>query len=200
MTATTADTAGLSESWSVAARAVQQAAVKYAQHGWPVLPGSAWNGRRFVVPGTLKITDGVRPSVARNLATTDVTVVARWWNADTRMEPSVLVRSGQAFNLVSVAFDLAQRVMSLMEAAGQTAPVLYQPDLGRACFFVRCEPLLTGAFGRPGQVVAVAPGDWVGVPPTRTGNSAHIRWWSTPELAAWSPIDVPALSDTLKAA
>lgn len=176
---------------------VYRAAMSYAEHDWPVLPGSSWNGRRFVIPGTFKTTDGLRPLVARNLASSDLETVTRWWNADTCLKPSVLLRSGEAFNLVSVAFELAQAAISVMDAHCQAGPVLYRPDQCRAYFFVRCEPLLSGECGRPGEVMAMSPGEWVTAPPTCTGNHAYVRWWCTPGSVSWCPVDVAVLADAL---
>lgn len=200
MTASAAETAGLSGFDGDERSAVYRAAVSYAEHGWPVLPGSMWNGRRHVVPGTLKVTDGPRPLVARNLASSDVDTVTRWWSADARLEPSVLLRSGETFNLVSVAFGLAQDVIPAMEAQRQAGPVLYRPDEGRAYFLVQCETVLFGEFGKPGEVIAIAPGEWITAPPTRMGNAANVRWWSTPESVDWCPADVDVLNEALTAA
>lgn len=200
MTVSAADTAGLSGFGCDEPSAVYRAAVSYAEHGWHVLPGSAWNGRRHVIPGTLRVTDGPRPLVARNFASVDVETVTRWWNADTRLDPSVLLRSGAAFNLVSVAFDLAQAVIPVMEAKSQAGPVLYRPDEGRAYFLVQGESELSGQFGKPGEVVAIAPGELVAAPPTNLGNTATVRWWSTPESVSWYPAEVGVLGESLAVA
>jgi hypothetical protein len=171
--------------------------VSYAEHGWPVLPGSAWNSRRHVIPGTFKVTDGPRPLVARNLASTDVETVTRWWSAHTHLEPSVLLRSGEAFNLVSVTFELAQATIATMAAHTQTGPVLYRPDQRRAYFLVQCGPLLPGQFGKPGAVIAITPGEWTVAPPSRTDNQAHVQWWSTPKSTGWQPTDLAVLAEML---
>jgi hypothetical protein len=179
----------------------EKAAVLYAAHGWPVLPGSTWNGRRYVVPATLKVTDGLRPWVARNLASSDVGTVARWWSADTRLAPSVLLLTGGAFNLVSVAFELAQDVLATTTFLNNAGPVMYRPDEGRAYFLVQPGPTQFDDLDiAPGEVANVAPGEWVAAPPTRTGNGVNVRWWSTPESVNWRLTDVAVFSEALAVA
>ena len=70
------------------------AAIQYAEHGWPILPGSAWSSDRYVNPRTARATRGLRPLVARKLASADISTVTRWWKGDTSLVPSVLVRCG----------------------------------------------------------------------------------------------------------
>jgi hypothetical protein len=65
------------------------AATEYAEHGWPVLPGSAWNGRRYQIPGTNRITDGVRPTVPRNYATTRESTITEWWGLRGPLVPTI---------------------------------------------------------------------------------------------------------------
>lgn len=200
MSGAAAQTHGLDE-WNADKRSeVEKAAVLYAEHGWPVLPGSTWNGRRYVIPGTLKVTDGLRPSVARNLASSDIDIVNRWWSADARLVPSVLLRSGDVFGLVAVAFELAYEAMTTTEFRSHAGPVMYRPDQGRAHFVVRPDRALCGDFGKPGEVTAIASGEWVAAPPTRTGNGVNVRWWSTPESVNWCPVDVAVLADALAVA
>lgn len=201
MSATAVENHGLNEQTTERLSEQEKAAVLYAAHGWPVLPGSTWNGRRYVVPATLKVTNGLRPWVARNLASADVATVTRWWSADTRLAPSVLLLTGEAFNLVSVAFELAQDVLATTAFLDNAGPVMYRPDEGRAYFLLQPGPIQFDDLDiAPGEVANIAPGKWVAAPPTRTGNGVNVRWWSTPESVNWRLPDVAVLYEALAVA
>ncbi|MGP4014280.1 bifunctional DNA primase/polymerase [Saccharopolyspora sp. 5N708] len=168
------------------------AAIRYAGHGWPVLPGSAFNGRRYVVPGTRKVTDGVRPLVARNLATTDPEQAARWWQgADDRVVPTVLLRSGPAFGFVSVAANLAKLALRTGVWQSQPGPVLYREDLVRAYFLVSAGNLAISGH-QPSEVVELARGGWVVAPPSRTFG-VDVVWWVAPETVQWEAVQASVL-------
>ncbi|MGW5643696.1 bifunctional DNA primase/polymerase [Saccharopolyspora sp. NPDC003762] len=162
------------------------AAVQYAGNGWPVLPGSVYDGQRFVEPGTRKVTRELRPVVARNLATTDPEQAARYWAvADERLVPTVLLCSGPAFRLVSVAGNLAQWVLKTEIWESQPGPVLYRGDLGRAFFLVDNRELSVRG-PQPDEVVELARGDWTAAPPSRT-RGVNVIWWTAPENVDWCP-------------
>lgn len=91
-----------------------RAATAYAERGWPVLPGSVWDGRRYVVAANYRPTDGLRPVLPRDQACTDVATVARWWRVTTALAPAVLVVTGRAFDAVSVSRDLAVEAVQTM--------------------------------------------------------------------------------------
>ncbi|MCI2420103.1 bifunctional DNA primase/polymerase [Saccharopolyspora sp. K220] len=175
------------------------AAVRYAEQGWSVLPGSAFNGRRYVVPGTVKVTDGVRPIVARNLATTDPEQAARWWQvADDRLVPTVLLRSGPSFGFVSVAANLAKLVLRTEVWQSEPGPVLYREDLVRAHFLVDSHELSVSGH-QPGEVVELARGEWVAAPPSRTFGG-DVVWWVAPETVEWCPVNASVLGAALTVA
>lgn len=182
-------------------RLVADAAVAYAEHGWPVLPGSAWNGRRFVVPGTTQRTDGIRPLLGRNLATSDVGTVRSWWNVDSRLVPSVLLRSGECFQLVSLVSRLADRVVATDEFRRAPGPVI-RSILDRQTFFlVEVDQRIPRVAGlASGDAVAYPSGDWVAAPPTRVGNDSYLEWLHSPESAGWRPVAASVLTASLTVA
>jgi hypothetical protein len=182
-------------------RRLVDAAVAYAEHGWPVLPGSAWNGRRFVVPGTTQRTDGIRPLLGRNLATSDVGTVRSWWNVDSRPVPSVLLRSGERFQLVSMVSELTDRVIGTDEFRGAPGPVIRSIGDSHAFFLVEANQRLPRVPGlAPGDALAYPPGDWVAAPPTCIGNDSCLEWLHSPEFADWRPVAASILTAALTVA
>ncbi|MGH3569370.1 MAG: bifunctional DNA primase/polymerase [Pseudonocardia sp.] len=113
-------------------------ALSYAEHGWPVLPGSAWNGRRYQVPGSpTRHTDGIRPTEPRNYATTDPDMISGWWSPrGDRLFPTVLLRSGLAFDVFSVEREIAATAIRDVRFRSSAGPVIFRPDQGRAYFMV----------------------------------------------------------------
>lgn len=176
---------------------VCRAALTYAEHGWPVLPGSAWNGRRFVIPGTMHVTDGIRPSVPRNHATTEAAAITAWWDVTGRLVPSVLIRSGLSFDVVSAPRSIGERVVREEKFRRNAGPVIYRIDTGRMFFIV--EPDERPSPNEPGGIELLRSGSWVVAPPTRV-RGANVRWWVSPEYANWRPATLSVVWEALKLA
>jgi hypothetical protein len=176
-----------------------RAALRYAEHGWPVLPGSIWNGFRFFIPSSRLVTNGVRPAIARNLASTDVRTVARWWGADAGWVPSVLLRSGPAFTIVAMPAPLGRRVLDSAEFRGRRGPVGYRPDLHRAYFIVQAgqSETISNHTARH-DVEVLSPGEWIPAPPTRLGDDAVVQWWCTPESVDWQPASLSRVDSAVR--
>ncbi|GAA0534971.1 hypothetical protein GCM10011581_48380 [Saccharopolyspora subtropica] len=178
---------------------VEKAAVRYVQQGWRVLPGSAYDRGRFFSPFTGVLTDGVRPVVARESATTDETAVARWWAAGGRWVPSVLLCSWAEFRFVSMPRYLAHAVLLSEAWRSRPGPVLYRGDRGRAYFVVAGERRLAEDCVPPAEVEEMAVGEWVVAPPSRV-LGVHVTWWIAPERVRWDPVPAELLRDALSSA
>lgn len=175
------------------------AALEYAEHGWPVLPGSAWNGRRYQVPGTNKTTDGVRPTVPRNYATTHAGTITGWWSADDKLVPTVLLRSGLAFDVLSVARSLAEIALQHPAFHNNAGPVVFRPDQGRAYFIVTPGEIPPSGFGgEPGEITLLESGSWILVPPARTGPGVNVVWRVMPKSIEWKVARSDVVRDVLK--
>src|SRR5690606_14411355 len=152
-----------------AGEVLAKAAMEYARRGWPVLPGSAWNGRRFVA-GSGMITRGLRPTVPRTFASSDPLQVSRWWGSDQEREPSVLLGVGGAFDVVSVDADAAAELLFTRAFQSDGGPVMFQPHVRKAqCF------LTPGATRQLKTVAAPAirpwpPGSRIAAPPSTGGQ------------------------------
>lgn len=132
----------------------------------------------------------------RGIATTDPVQAARYWaTANERLLPTVLLRSGTAFRLVSVAGNLAQWALRTEMWESQPGPVLYRGDLARAYFLVDKRELSVSGH-HPDEVVAMTPGDWTAAPPSRI-RGVNVIWWVAPEAVDWRPASASTLTAAL---
>ncbi|MCP2169851.1 bifunctional DNA primase/polymerase [Goodfellowiella coeruleoviolacea] len=175
----------------LARRRAHRAALDYAEHGWMVLPGSVWTARGYVAPGALLDTQRLLPAVPLEDATTDAATIARWWGGDDNpLVPSVLIRPGTAFAVLSLAWNIAELVFHNRRFRRRPGPVLYRADEGQAYFLV--EPGVSAPAGlgcRPGDVLLLdADGAWIAAPPTRAKNF-EVVWWRHPDSVGWRLCD-----------
>lgn len=180
--------------------AVVHAAIRYAERGWPVLPGSVFDGRRYVVASTYRVTDGLRPVLPRDAAYTEARTVAAWWKVTTALVPSVLLRTGQSFDAVSVSRELAVEAIQSTAFRAAPGPVILRPDQGRAYFLVGLgESVLTPDEARPTVIEPVRPGAWLAAPPTRTAVGG-VAWLVPPHVTGWAPLGAGVLAAALRVA
>lgn len=176
------------------------AAIRFAERGWPVLPGSVFDGRRYVVAASYRPTSGLRPVLPRDQASTDMHTVAQWWKVTTALVPSVLLRTGQAFDAVAVPRMLAVEIVQTMAFRDAPGPVILRPDEGRAYFLVRPGQSVSPPDGaRPTVVEAVRSGAWLAAPPTRTAVGV-VSWLASPRFVGWRPVDADVLAEALRVA
>jgi hypothetical protein len=173
-------------------------ALGYARHGWPVLPGTRWNGARYVRPDTMSAADGIRPTVPSELATTDPAQIADRWS---RYPYSVLLYSGTVFALLSVPAWWAVRATQEDSLRRNPAPVICHPN-GSAYFLISpTAGLVAGlrVLSTPDNVVTLwEPGGWVPAPPTRTAGG-NLTWLVSPARSQWHPGDSHAVQEALVA-
>lgn len=152
-------------------------ALRYAAYGWPVMPGTAWDGIRFLDPANGQPVDRLRPAVAKEQATTDAETITRWWSTRAHVVPSVLLCTGDKFDVLSVEASTAQMAFERGTLHQLSGPTLFSPWAGRTFFFVQPGTLVDpGACQNPGDLALLPPGSWVPVPPTRAhGVNAHWR-------------------------
>lgn len=180
--------------------AIAQAAIRYAQYGWPVLPGTVFDGRRYTVPATGRASDGLRPLLPRDAASTDMRTLAQWWRVTTPLVPLVLIRTGRVFDVVSVSRDLAVEAVQTTAFRDAPGPVILRPDQGRAYFLVGLgESVAPPARARPTVVEPVRSGAWIAAPPTRTAVGG-VSWLASPQGADWEPLSAAALAKALQVA
>jgi hypothetical protein len=177
-----------------------RAALGYAANGWPVLPGSTWNGKRFVVPGTTKTTEGLRPTVPRNYATLNVETITSWWAAYDTLVPSVLIRSGGVFQLIKTPINLGRLVAQSKIFKQNAGPVILRPDISCAFFLVQSDPRLFSGFNIGNDdVVVMESGSYAAAPPTRV-HGHRVSWLVAPNATKWLPAPFDSIRQALTVA
>ncbi|MBB5807365.1 hypothetical protein F4560_007133 [Saccharothrix ecbatanensis] len=170
-----------------------QAALSYAELGWPVLPGAVWHDGHFADPVSgLPVTNPcLRPSEE---ATTDVALVREWWATPGWREVNVLTVTCSTLGAFAVAEPL---VMALADDPWFTAlptPVLAFPNMPIAYFLVR----------PPMPAVLVSNNAWVvdaGMPvplPPSHIDTTPVIWLVIPQQAGNVLIPGDALADLIQ--
>lgn len=179
--------------------AEEREVVSYARHGWPVLPGSSWDGRKWVVPGTRRETASIETYLGLGAATTNVTEILRWWHCDYALRPSALLRTGILFSALSLTRSIAVDVLQTLRFREQPGPVFYRPDERRAYFLIQphhARPIMAGCDSRTAR--PVPDGDAIVAPLTRLEHGLQVRWWVSPERCRWKPADAGLLAAAIQ--
>jgi hypothetical protein len=159
---------------------VRDDAVAFADHGWPVVPGTyqlaehgAWLGKPQAT-GLEPIADDW--TIA---ATSDPTVAMDWW---TRRPYSVLLACGTTVDAFEVPKAHGQRVLDSLRSSRALGPVAVTP-CGSLLVFAKVEPLDAA------QMIGLdirwySDGSWVPLPPTSRAGVPH-RWRLAPAAVGW---------------
>jgi len=171
-----------SELWKSAARA----AVNYAKHGWPVIPGSYWNGSMYKMPWSNQSASGLRPVWRWHRASSDPAIVRVWWSAGNEPPPSVFLRAGLAFDVLSVCDRMAARIVQSSTFRSRPTPVMVHSDTRRMFFLTTLGEIPADGFpGAPGDVVLVRSGTLFPAPPSRIHDDAVVEWIVRPAQTKW---------------
>lgn len=151
------------------------AAMRYAAHQWPVVPGACLFGGRFTCgPGCATV--GCHPAREpwESYAIRDVDAVARAW----RLRPyAVLLATGYTFDVLEVPAHIGASTV------GVAGPLALTP-LGRWMFLVRPGDELHPDLVHQYDVVLHGRGSWIPAPPVRTPQG-RIRWLVAPHQTDW---------------
>jgi hypothetical protein len=156
---------------------LRRAAVRYSEHGWPVVPGAFLAGGRFTC-GPLCPTVGCHPAVDdwESDAPYQPDELRDWWSA---APFSVLLATGVAFDVIEVPASLGATVAP----AGRTGPVAVAPT-GQWMFLVEPGDGLRPELAARLDVVLHGRGSWIPAPPTQT-PLGRVRWEVAPDAARW---------------
>lgn len=185
-------------SWWNSSRAVYGAELRagalcMVDHGWPVVPGTWWQGGGWrglpaePVGGlTIDLSrapgwDSV-PAVAGGVASasTDPTQVSLWWS---RSPFSVLVATGTKLDVVEMPANLGRRVASTLRRFGVVATLAATPS-GRWWFPVTPGAPLHPELAARTEVVLHGKGSWVMAPPSEMEDGL-VHWRVPPSASGW---------------
>lgn len=175
---------------------LRRAALHYAQHGWPVVPGAFPSAGGFRCDRAGCPTRGCHPALEDwwEAASSHPTTVANWW---LRRGHSVLFPTGIAFDVIETPAELGTPVARgcregcLPPASGRprssdsvpSCPVSVTPD-GRWMFFVHPGEELRRELAERLDVLLHADCSWVPAPPTRFPEG-RVRWQVSPAVVDW---------------
>lgn len=161
---------------------VRAAAVEFAEHGWPVLPGTfrlqghdGWLGKRGG-------TAGLEP-VARSWgasATTDGDEALDVW---TRRPFSVLLLCGLGIDVLEIPAAAGPAAQHYLNEAEQLGPIALA-TARNWLLFVRGSAALRADLAERGHIQHRGVGDWAPLPPTMDGPLPY-RWRVTPASVNW---------------
>ncbi len=156
-------------------------ALYFADHGWPVVPGTFPQGERWA--GRARAPqDGPVPVVADWMAraTADHAQIGSWWSG---LPYSILLPTGIRFDVIEVSATLGRRVAGVLRSVELLAPIAATPT-GQWLFPVAPgEPLRPDLVGRSG-IVLHGRGSFVAAPPS-TYLQGSVHWRVTPSSCGW---------------
>jgi hypothetical protein len=158
---------------------LRRAAVRFAGHGWDVVPGAVLMGDRFRCGETGCPTVACHPARARweGTALRDPVAAAACW---ARLPHAILLATGRAFDVLEVPALLGTSAVDGDEPRGPVAVTA----TGRWMFLVRPGAALRRELARRPDVVLHGEGSWVPAPPTQT-LEGRVRWLVDPEVVTW---------------
>jgi hypothetical protein len=174
-------------SWLNSSRAVYGAELRagalcLVDHGWPVVPGTRWEGTEWLSVTGSRGGESV-PTVAGGVsaATVDPAQVARWWSV---APYSVLLATGGVLDVLEVPSWMGRRMAATLRSVGLVAPLAATPS-GRWWFPVAggAAEALPARLADAG-VVRHGRGSWVIAPPSECADGL-VHWRVSPSACGW---------------
>ncbi|XVV00139.1 bifunctional DNA primase/polymerase [Actinosynnema sp. CA-248983] len=166
-----------------AKRVVLDAALKYADYGWRVAPGTTWTGSRWerLKNGTRQEVEKLRPLMAKQWATTDHDTIRRMWGPQHDLTPTIMLLTGGRFDVVAMPLDYGFGLRHATVFKQNSTPVIFRPDLGRAYFLTTVGTMPKDAFDLPGEgIEMLKPQSLILAPPAVLPNGGNVIWWMHP--------------------
>src|SRR5437764_9838766 len=123
---------------------VRTAAAEYPTHGWGVLPGSVWDGERYIQGHTPVPTDGLVAVHVFPRSLRTVNEVWSWWSV---APYAVLARAGEDFDVLTAPAGLVEKALSLPSSALPSCRIMRSPRGGPARLRIGCGPRVWGTVG-----------------------------------------------------
>jgi hypothetical protein len=153
---------------------LRHAAGRFADHGWPITPGSYFNGERMACDRATCWATSCHPVLPDWDRTTNVRI-GIWWRERAH---SVLLPTGRIFDAIEVPELLGTKVR------GIAAPIAVMPG-GRWLFLVRSGLNLRPELKHRTDIVAHGAGSWIPAPPTVLPQG-QVRWLLSPRQLGWA--------------
>lgn len=170
-----------------------QAALSYAELGWPVLPGAIWHDGHFASPvDEQPVTSPCLQPIED--ATTDAELVREWWSTPGLHESNVFTVTDAEVGAFAVAESLVMALADNPWFARFPTPVLSFPNMPLAYFLVR-PPMPSVLLSHEAQVVEA--GMPMPLPPS-TLQTTPVLWLVTPEQAHNVLMPADALADLIQ--
>jgi hypothetical protein len=168
---------------------LRRAAVRYAEHGWDVVPGAARCGDRFRCVSECPTT-ACHPDWSKweGTATRDPEWVSALWAFRPR---AVLLATGRRFDVLELPAALGLGA----ERGPDRGPVAVTGS-GRWMVLVRPGAALLDPFAERPDVVLHGPGSWIPAPPTVTLDG-RVAWLVGPQECGWRLPDARAVQAKL---
>jgi hypothetical protein len=166
-------------------------ALALADHGWPVVPGTFWQGRRWAgMPDAPR--SGSVPILVNGLAdaTHDRDAIVKWWS---ELPYSVLLPTGSELDAIEVSPPIGRRLSAYLRESGVVAPA-GTTSTGRWWFLVRTGEPLRPELESRSDVTLHGRGSWVVAPPSQ--DAGGVVQWRVPLPAAHATPDTMSLPDT----
>jgi Bifunctional DNA primase/polymerase, N-terminal len=171
-----------------------KAARRYAEQGWPVVPGAYLVARRLGRHAVRRFDCGepgcrtvaCHPAVAHweTSASYHLETVDSWW----RLRPySVLLATGHAFDVLEVPAVLGRAALLGDGFVAARGPVAVAPG-DRWMFLVRPGHELLPELATQSDVILHGLGSWVPAPPSQQFGG-RVQWELPPETHHWRPAD-----------
>lgn len=161
---------------------LRTAARRFGDHGWPVTPGSFFNGERMACDRATCWATSCHPLLPDWTSNTDS---SDWWN---ERPHAVLLTTGNVFDVIEVPGLLGAKV------TGVFGPIALLPTR-RWMFFVRSGSTLRPELEHRLDIVHHGVDSWVPAPPTLLAEGS-VRWHLSPQQAGWN---LPAATDVQRA-
>lgn len=171
---------------------LRAAALDYAAHGWPVIPGSFWQAGEWTGWADPPTHDAVAPAPVTVGGVSDASRIAAeisaWWSG---LPYSVLLATGTAVDAIEVPAAVGRRVRSVLQSMDVNAPIAVTP-VGQWWFGMAAGEPLRPELASMAEVLLRSRGSWVVAPPCAYPEG-EVQWRSTPEDCGWrlpDPYDV----------
>jgi hypothetical protein len=163
---------------------LRRTALRYAAHGWPVLPGACLTGDRFACgrAGCQIVAGHPAIDAWENSASSDPAKVAEWW----RHRPhTILLATGWTFDVLEVPAALGLRTLGAIRRHDGVPGPIAVTAAGSWMFLVRPGRSLRTELDDRLDVLRHGRGSWIPAAPSRMPGG-QVRWAVPPERTQWS--------------